>query len=116
MILDAIEQEFFGGDRREAMGKLSALVQDAAAGPGRAELLAALVERIDHAHPGYGAYLALAGGALVESGEPARVLGAAIIRPLARALGHAARMPAYFEELATERAEDGAIGVSRETL
>jgi hypothetical protein len=117
MTFDAIEQEFFGGDRREAMGHLSALVQAAAPdAAARGALLAAIVERIDHEHPGYGAYLALAGGALVECGEPARALGAAIIRPLARALGHAARMPAYFEELATERTEDGALQISREML
>src|SRR5688500_12802265 len=88
--LDIIEQ-LFVTDRRQAMEKLSELVEGAL-GKRRAEAMQELVRRVDHEHPGFSAYLALAGGALVEDGEESGTLGRALVAPLVRALVAAARM------------------------
>src|SRR5688572_16214302 len=95
--LDEIEQLFFT-DRRQAMDKLSEYV-DAAQGEHQAAALRELVKRVDHEHPGLCAYLALAGGALVESGEPAGQLGRGLVAPLVRTLQAAARMLAHVAHL-----------------
>jgi hypothetical protein len=102
--LELIEQLFFT-DRRQAMEKLSDFV-DSAKGARRAPAMAALVGRVDHEHPGLAAYLALAGGAIVEDGEEASALGRALIAPLERSLVAAARMLDHVAELPDAEVEE----------
>src|SRR5262245_46183141 len=91
--LDEFEAAFFSGDRREALQRLSAFIdgcnQTAAR---RGDALDEIAARLGHEHVGFGSFLALAGGALVESGGPAGAVGRAIIAPLTRALENAQRM------------------------
>src|SRR5689334_20217169 len=111
--LEVIEQLFFS-DRPQAMEKLSDFVESAR-GKTRASAMAELVKRVDHEHPGLASYLALAGGAMVEDGEEASVLGRALIAPLERSLVAAARMidhvahlpDAEIEEEGEEDEEEG---------
>jgi hypothetical protein len=102
--LEVIEQLFFT-DRRQAMEKLSDFV-DGATGKHRAPAMAALVRRVDHDHAGLSAYLALAGGALVEDGEESAALGRALVVPLVRTLTAAARMLDHVAHLPDAPASD----------
>ena len=103
--LDEFEQKFFGGDREAAMGVLSQFLDDGINfGPGSA--LAEVVQRVDHRHAGFAAYLALAGGALVENGLPAGALGRALVPPLTRALVDARRMLDHVAPLPDAEDED----------
>ncbi|HEY5925600.1 MAG TPA: hypothetical protein VIV11_28135, partial [Kofleriaceae bacterium] len=102
--LEVIEQLFFT-DRRQAMEKLSEFVE-AAQGRSRTAAMSELVRRVDHEHPGLAAYLALAGGAIVEDGEEATALGRALIAPLERTLVAAARMLAHVAHLPDAKHDD----------
>lgn len=114
--LDTFERAFLTGDRKEALGLLSAIIQTAAeTAATRDALLVDLLPRLGHDHPGLGSYLALAGGALIESGAPARELAVALVAPVRRALTEAGRMLGHFVELGAD-AGDGSVGVSREVL
>ncbi len=68
---------------------------DAAA---REQLLAWILARVDDPHPQVGAHLALAGGALVENGTSPSAIGRAIVGPIERALGDAARMIGFAKQ------------------
>jgi hypothetical protein len=102
--LEVIEQLFFT-DRRQAMEKLSDLVEGAQ-GNHRAETMRELVKRVDHEHSGLAAYLALAGGALVEDGEEAGALGRALVAPLVRTLVAAGRMLDHVAHLPDAEVDD----------
>src|SRR5688500_17887721 len=102
--LEVIEQLFFS-DRRAAMEKLSELVESAQ-GKQRAAAMKELVKRVDHEHPGLSAYLALAGGALVEDGEESGTLGRALVAPLVRSLTAAARMRDHVAHLPDAEVDD----------
>src|SRR5262245_22943512 len=106
--LELVEQLFFT-DRRKAMETLSDFVESAQS-KRRAEAMAELVKRVDHEHPGLAAYLALAGGALVEDGEEAEALGRALIAPLERALVAASRMLDHVAHLADAELDEDEDG------
>ncbi len=76
-------------------GLFEAAGNDAAA---REQLLAWIIAHVDDPHPQVGAHIALAGGALVENGASPSALGRAIVAPLERALGDAARMIGYAKQ------------------
>jgi hypothetical protein len=105
--LEVIEQLFFS-DRRQAMEKLSDFVESAE-GKNAAAALREIVKRVDHEHPGLAAYLALAGGAIIEQGEDASALGRALVAPLERSLVAAGRMldhVAHLPDAPTDEDED----------
>src|SRR5215467_11702053 len=84
--LDRIEQLFDAKDQEGAMAALSHMVEHAMH-HGRDEALAAIASRLGHVkHLQTAAMIALAGGALVESGAPAGAIGRAIVAPVTRAL------------------------------
>ncbi len=118
--LDRAIELFERGDVKLATQTLFAWVQQLAQSPARDEGLAAIVARIDHDDPRIGAYLALAGGALVESGAPAREIGRAIVAPVTHACEAARRFVARVGELPDEPGDDaievGDRSISRATL
>ncbi len=91
----------------EAMGILGELLQAAARdAPARDQLLAWVIAHVDDEHPQVAAHIALAGGALVESGADPAGIGRAIVGPVLRALGDAARMHALAQEFGHQHAHD----------
>ena len=102
--LDTIQQLFFS-DRRKAMEMLSDFVETST-GKQRPPAMAALIDRVDNEHPGLAAYLALAGGALVEEGEESGALGRALVAPLVRTLTAAARMLDHVAHLPDAEVEE----------
>jgi hypothetical protein len=118
--LDRAVELFARGDVKAARETLFAWVSQHADAPTRDEALAALIPRVDHDDSRVAAYLALAGGALVESGAPAREIGRAIVAPVVRACEAARRFATRVGELPDEPGEDaievGDRSISRATL
>lgn len=101
--------EVLFADRKvdEAMAILGELLQAAARdAPSRDQLLAWVLAHVDDEHPQVAAHVALAGGALVENGADPAGLGRAIVGPVLRALGDAARMHELAKELGHQHAHD----------
>jgi hypothetical protein len=78
------------GDYEQGMGMFAELL--GGAGSGRDALLRQICEALGTVDAKAAAHLALGGGALVENGAPAAVLGRALVEPLKRALGDAGRV------------------------
>jgi hypothetical protein len=91
----------------DGMNILADLIGAVAGKPGeRDQLLAWIIERVGHDHPQVGAHIALAGGALVESGASAAALGRAVVAPVERALRDADRLLDHVAMLPEEHAHD----------
>ncbi|HUJ58676.1 MAG TPA: hypothetical protein VLX92_09290 [Kofleriaceae bacterium] len=117
MALDKVEELFANGKPGEARAELAALIERVAASPrARDEAIADICPRIACQDPRVGAYLALAGGALVEHGAPAGELARAIAVPLRRALDDAHRLLALAGELADEEGDDLVTEVAGKSL
>src|SRR5262245_40676661 len=118
--LDRAVELFERGDGNAARQTLFAWVSQQADSPTRDEALDAVIPRADHDDPRTGAYLVLAGGALVESGAPAREIGRALVAPVGRACQPARRFVARVAELPDEPGDDafevGDRSISRATL
>lgn len=105
--LDAFQAQFFGPDRGQSLGRLGEIVNHASESvDARNAAMREIVARVDHEHVGLAAYLALAGGALVEQGEPPGPLGRALVAPLERALVNGARMHDHVAHLPDADEED----------
>jgi hypothetical protein len=91
------------GDYGQAMEVYVELVQSARSG--RDALLGQICEALETVDAKVAAYVALGGGALVESGAPADVLSRALVRPLKKALADARRVLDAVEAMAEVEVE-----------
>jgi hypothetical protein len=89
-VLKNVIELLAAGNYDEGMGVYAKLLQGA--GRGRDALLGQICEALPAVDAKAAAHLALGGGALVEDGAPADVLGRALVGPLGRALADAGRV------------------------
>jgi len=77
----SVANEFFRtGDLHRGMGSLSEIFGSCVENPDTRDLLLTwVVERVGHPDPEFGAHIAVVGGALVESGASAELLGRALV-------------------------------------
>jgi hypothetical protein len=101
-----IERLFVDGSAKQAVDLLWNTLEVCEQHPLRAAALAEIVGRVDHDDPQLASYLALAGGAIVEQGEPARPLGEALVAPIVRALSSACRLLDHVSELDNDDLEE----------
>jgi hypothetical protein len=89
-MLAKVVERLHAGDYEQGMGLFGELIRGA--GSGRDALLGQICEALETVDAKAAAHLALGGGALVESGAPAEVLGRALVGPLKKALVDAGRV------------------------
>ncbi len=104
----SVANEFFrSGDLHRGMGSLSEIFGSCVENPDARDLLLTwVVERVGHPDPEFGAHIAVVGGALVESGASAELLGRALLAPLETSLVNARRLFERAAQLPDEPGEE----------
>jgi hypothetical protein len=107
----SVANEFFrAADLQRGMATLAGLFDQCASREAERDLLLAWVAaRVGHPDPVFGAHIAVVGGALVEHGASAAVLGRAIIAPLEIALVNAGRLLERAATLADEPGDEAVL-------
>src|SRR5512135_1960515 len=106
-MLSRVVELLRAGDYEQGMGAFAELIRGA--GTGRDALLGQICETLGTVDAKAAAHLALGGGALVETGAPAEVLGRALVGPLKKALADAGRVVdavAAMDEVEVEHDEE----------
>ena len=108
LTLDQLEHHYFTGQHANASTLFEEFVEEAPHyGP---HAILELVRRLNHPHHGFAVCLALAGGELMARGQPASLLGRALVAPLMRALVDARRLLEHVSHLPDTTEEELARG------